>query len=176
MDLVTRVGVAIALPEPHAGLLQEARRNFGDLQGDLVRTHVTLAGPREIPDREMSRVQEHLAMICRDQGPFDVLLQGATSFRPVTQVSYLRVCRGAEECRQLAEAICTGPLAAPQHYPYHPHVTLAQDLPEEALDRAEQEFSDYSLGFRVQELGLYACDRYDRWRLLRDFALERLSS
>ncbi|WP_074788512.1 2'-5' RNA ligase family protein [Austwickia chelonae] len=173
---MTRVGVAIALPEPHAGVLQDARRRFGDRQADLVRTHITLAGPREVLTREMTRIQEHVAVVCARSNPFDVLLRGTDSFRPVTQVSYLRVRTGAEECRALSAAICSGPLDAPQRYPYHPHVTLAHDLPEDVLDRAEQEFSEYSLDFRVQSVGLYTCDRHDRWRLLRDFVLERLSS
>ena len=41
------LGVSIAVPEPHGGLLQESRAGFGDSAAHSIPTHITLLPPTE---------------------------------------------------------------------------------------------------------------------------------
>ena len=73
------------------------------------------------------------------------------------------LAEGARECTFLAEDIRSGPLYAEARFPYHAHVTLAQGVSDEALDRAmsigSYEASWMVPGFRldrVDENGVYS--------------------
>ena len=46
------------------------------------------------------------------------------------------MARGIAECERIAADVRTGPLARPLTFPYHPHVTVAHDVPTDMLDMA----------------------------------------
>jgi 2'-5' RNA ligase len=46
-------------------------------------------------------------------------------------------------------------LARELDFPYHPHVTVAHELPDAALDRAFTVLSDYEARFTVTGFSLY---------------------
>ena len=48
----------------------------------------------------------------------------------------MTLAEGAADCADLAEEIRSGPLDHEARFPYHPHVTLAQDVDDIALDLA----------------------------------------
>ena len=48
----------------------------------------------------------------------------------------MTLAEGASDCTDLAEEIRSGPLDHETRFPYHPHVTLAQDVDDIALDLA----------------------------------------
>ena len=60
--------------------------------------------------------------------PFDVELTEIGIF-PVTNVVYVEVGEGAAELERMHRAMNTGPLGFKEPFPYHPHVTLAQEIP-----------------------------------------------
>jgi hypothetical protein len=68
---------------------------------------------------------------------FDVELAGIRMF-PVTEVIYIELGAGADELRRMHAAMSTGPLEFPEPFPYHPHITLAQELPHEHVPAAEE--------------------------------------
>ncbi len=54
---------------------------------------------------------------------------------------------------------------------YHPHVTVAHHVPDEALDRAFAELADFECTFVVEEFHLYEHGADGVWRPVRSFAL-----
>ena len=55
-DTVT-YGVAIAVPEPHASHLRGKRCEFGDPEGEIVPTHVTLVPPTAATAAQLATVR-----------------------------------------------------------------------------------------------------------------------
>src|SRR5690606_6654485 len=97
--------------------------------------HLTLLGPTEIDDTPdvAAKVDDHLASVSAAQQPFELHLRGTATFRPVTQVVFVAVAAGISNCEQLAADVRSGPLQRELQYPYHPHVTVAHDVPAAAL-------------------------------------------
>ncbi len=54
-------------------------------------------------------------------------------------------------------------------YPYHPHVTVAHDLPDDVLDRAFSQLADYAAQFDVTAFSLYEHGADQVWRPRRSF-------
>src|SRR6185503_3031459 len=103
----------------------------------------TLLGPTDVPTEALPRLEKHLAAVAAAQEPFAVHLRGTGTFRPVTQVVFVAVAAGISECELLAEAISAAPeLHRETRFPYHPHVTVAQDVAPEALDRVYEDLAD----------------------------------
>jgi 2'-5' RNA ligase len=100
-----------------------------------------------------------------------VRLRGTGTFRPVSPVVIVGVVEGIAGCEKLAAATRSGPLAVDLGFPYHPHVTVAHDLPDERLDRAFTELADYEAGFEVDEFWLYVHDDRHGWRPTKAFQL-----
>jgi 2'-5' RNA ligase len=143
------LGVVVSVPEPWAQLLVEWRGKCGDPQASLVPPHVTLLPPTEVPIGDRASISDHLARVAAAHPPFDLHLAGTATFRPVSEVVYVTVARGGTECARIATDVRTGPLARPLHFPYHPHVTVAHDVPTDMLDMASAGLSDLRAQFRV---------------------------
>ena len=163
------IGVALGLPEPCTSELQGWRERLGDPGARQIPPHVTLLPPTTVRTDDLSEVEEHLRSVARGATPYTLLLQGTGTFRPVSPVVFVVVRSGAVECAQLAAAVRSGPLAREVHFAYHPHVTVAHDLPPDALDRAETALADWSCTVRVWGLTLFERGRDDVWRPQRDF-------
>jgi 2'-5' RNA ligase len=65
----------------------------------------------------------------------------------------------------------SGPLARDLAFPYHPHVTVAHDLPSEVLLAAFDDMAGYDVRFRVWGFSLYEHGADGVWRPQRDFPL-----
>ncbi|MEV6707478.1 2'-5' RNA ligase family protein [Micromonospora wenchangensis] len=165
-----QIGIAVDIPEPWGGLLTRRRMQTGDPQ--VVPAHVTLLGPTEIPLAALEAVEAHLAEVAATHLPFTLHLRGTGTFRPVTQVVFVAVAAGISECELLAAAISAAPhLHRELRFPYHPHVTVAQDVAPEALDRAYEDLADFSAMFEVEGFTLFSHSGATRWQPRRDFRL-----
>ncbi|WP_246247861.1 2'-5' RNA ligase family protein [Micromonospora maritima] len=165
-----QIGIAVDVPEPWGGQLTRRRISAGDPQA--VPAHVTLLGPTEIPVRALPAVEEHLARVAATHLPFTLHLRGTGTFRPVTQVVFVAVAAGISECELLAAAINSAPeLGRETRFPYHPHVTVAQDVPPEVLDKAYEDLADFSALFEVEAFTLFSHSGATRWQPRRDFRL-----
>ncbi|WP_245666898.1 MULTISPECIES: 2'-5' RNA ligase family protein [Micromonospora] len=165
-----QIGIAVDVPEPWGGQLTRRRISAGDPQA--VPAHVTLLGPTEIPVRALPAVEEHLARVAATHLPFTLHLRGTGTFRPVTQVVFVAVAAGISECELLAAAINSAPeLRREARFPYHPHVTVAQDVPPEVLDKAYEDLADFSALFEVDAFTLFSHSGATRWQPRRDFRL-----
>jgi 2'-5' RNA ligase len=170
VDRVTTIGVAIAVPEPWAAELQRFRASFGDPLAEAIPAHVTLVPPTEISD-SLEKVERHLADVAAATPAFCLHLRGTATFRPTSPVVFISLAEGISACELLADAIRQGPLAQDLAFPYHPHVTVAHDLDDEALNRAFERLSDYSCEFDVTAFHLYVHGEDGVWRPERTFDL-----
>jgi len=100
---------------------------------------------------------------------FEIRLRGSATFRPVSPVVFVPLVQGISECEQLEAKVRQGPLHRDINFPYHPHVTVAHDLPAEALDDAFHALDSYEADFRVHGFSLFEQDADGTWRPQRDF-------
>ncbi|WP_236862779.1 2'-5' RNA ligase family protein [Brevibacterium daeguense] len=159
------IGITLDVPEPFATTLREARLRFGDERGESVPTHITLVPPMEIPVESTPGVRGHVRAVANETSPFVIQLRGTGTFLPTSPVVFIAVSRGISECQTLSERLRHGVLNQALAYPYHPHVTIAQELPEEALEQAYQEAAQFTARFMVHGFGVYFHDEGGRWQL-----------
>jgi 2'-5' RNA ligase len=164
------IGVSLEVPEPYASAVQDARAGYGDPRARAIPTHVTLLPPTLVPVGEVEVVDRHLSAAAAAHRPFDVQLRGTGTFRPVSQVVYVRLEAGVRECRALEASVRSGPLARELSFPYHPHVTVAHDVEPEALDRAYADLKEFRGEFTVRGFSLYRFGADEIWRPVRTFA------
>lgn len=171
MGTVT-LGVSIAVPEPYGRLLQERRLGFGDAAAHGIPTHVTLLPPTAADAALLPAVKAHLCAVAASSRPFPVRLSGTDTFRPVSPVVYLRVAEGASACSLLQERIrdAAGPLARDLPFPYHPHVTVAHGIADEAMDRAHAELAGFEAEWACTSFALHAQGDDEVWRKLDEYA------
>ncbi|GAA1821288.1 2'-5' RNA ligase family protein [Luedemannella flava] len=169
--MVRTIGVAIGIPAPWGPRLDRARAASGDPLAAEVPAHVTLLGPTEIPDGTRVETERHLAAIARAHPPFRLRLRGTGTFRPVTQVVFVALADGETECVRLATDVRSGPLARDLAYPYHPHVTVAHDVPPAALDAVFADLADFEAEFEVAGFTLYEHTAEGQWRPERHYPL-----
>jgi 2'-5' RNA ligase len=165
------VGVAVAIPQPHATVLTSWRRRVGDPAADLVFPHVTLLPPTPVEDEELPDIEKHLAHVAENSRPFTMHLAGTGTFRPTTPVVFVQVARGVGDCEVLESAIRRGPLERELSYPYHPHVTVAQQVDDAALDAAYDGLAGFVARFPVDRFVLFSRDADLRWHWRTEFML-----
>ena len=147
----TMLGVVVPIPEPWSQLFADWRAKVGDPQANSsVPPHVTLLPPTEVRVADRPAISTHLAEVARAHPPFDMHLSGTGTFAPVSAVVFVAVARGIGNCELIANDVRRGPLARSLSYPYHPHVTVAHDVPGDMLDLAYCGLSDLSAEFRVE--------------------------
>lgn len=169
------IGVSIAVPEPFGSLLQRRRAGFGDPQAFAIATHVTLLPPTEVDVEALPGIEEHLADVAALGRPFELRLEGTDTFRPLSPVVYVKLVRGAEECKALQEKVRSGPLERELQFPYHPHVTVAHGVAEEALDEALHALRGFGAAWTATGFALYEQGRDAVWRLEREYTFPALS-
>lgn len=171
-----RIGVAFDIPEPWGSQLTRRRVRAGDPQARYVPAHLTLLGPTDVDRSLLPRVEGHLAKVAAAYPPYTLHLRGTGTFRPVTEVVFVAVAAGISECEQLAAAIgAAEALRRETRFPYHPHVTVAQDVPANVLDEVYDDLAAFSARFRVDRFTLFEHGGDGRWKPRRDFLLEGTS-
>jgi 2'-5' RNA ligase len=166
-----RIGVSLQIPPPYSTWLQAARARLGDPMAHAVPPHVTLLPPTVVEAHQMDAVTEHLAAIAARTAPFVVALRGAGTFRPVSPVVFVNVVRGADRCEALQREVRTGPLAQDLRFPYHPHVTVAHDLDDGALDAAMEMVTDFEATYAQGSMRLYEHGDDGVWRTVARLVL-----
>ncbi|GAA0542691.1 2'-5' RNA ligase family protein [Paractinoplanes ferrugineus] len=167
-----RIGVAIDIPEPWGEQLTRRRGEAGDPQAAYTPAHVTLLGPTEVADGALPAIERHLEKVAATQLPFTIHLRGTGTFRPITEVVFVTLAVGISECELLAEAITSSDdIERGSRFPYHPHVTVAQDVSPEQLDAVFDDLADFSAKFHVASFTLFSHGGEGPWRRRRDFPL-----
>lgn len=164
-------GVAITIPEPHGASLQDAREQFGDPLARFIPPHVTLLPPTEIAPEALADFAAHLQEVAYGYASFPMRLSGTGTFRPVSPVVFVQVSTGISECEILETAVRSGPVERALEFNYHPHVTVAHNVAEGALDSAFDGLADFRCDFQVTSFELYDQGDDGVWRPLDSFTL-----
>lgn len=168
----TTIGVAFDIPEPWGARLTARRAAAGDPAAAHEPAHLTLLGPTEIDADDLPVVAVHLDRLAAAHRAFRLVLHGTGTFRPITQVVFVVVAEGAAECTALHRGVLAAPeIVRDARFPYHPHVTVAHDVPTDALDAAAADLADFTASFRVDGFTLFEHDAHGRWRSHRDYPL-----
>lgn len=107
----------------------------------------------------------------------------ATEIRvfPETNVIYIELGMGREQLLEIHTALNHGPLYFAEPFDYHPHITLAQELPVTAVADAARLAEDmwrqfpHSRVFPVEELTFVQSTVDKCWKDLASVQLERVS-
>ena len=128
--------LVIYVPEPLGCFLDDLRRELAP--GCNPHAHVSVLPPRPLAvGWQAASVQARA--LTESWAPFEIELTGLQIF-PVTNVIYLEIGAGGAELRRMNAAMNTGDLESEEPFPYHPHVTLAQEIPQPEV-RAIQELA-----------------------------------
>lgn len=165
------IGVSVAIPEPWGTRLQDYRTSLGDATAHTIPTHITLIPPTEVDEEALPQVVAHLDEVAARHGSFRVRLRGTGTFRPVSPVVFVQVAEGIPGCERLQADLRRGPLAVGLEFPYHPHVTVAHHLDDEALDRAFAELASFECSFEVDDFLLYVHEEVRGWVPRQAFGL-----
>lgn len=163
------IGVALEIPQPFAGVLERCREDFGDPQALAIPAHITLLPPTSVPMDLVEDIRAHLAQVAATLKPFDLVLHGTDTFRPVSPVVFVKVTEGGQDCDAVQRVVRTGPLRRDLTFPFHPHVTVAHHLDDDALDHAMTTLADFEARFPVREFVLYEHGTDGVWRPRRRF-------
>lgn len=160
-DRESVVGVTVPVPEPFAATIRDIRRDAGDPLAARISPHITLLPPTAVPTDRLDSIKEHLADVARAHAPIDLRLSGAATFLPVSAVAYLKVIGGGDALRSLQQDIrdASGPLSAPLRFPFHPHVTLAHEVGQAALDAAMRAGAALDAAFIAGQVLLHTLNR-----------------
>ena len=157
------VGLSIPIPPPYVDALRSCRRRSGDRMADLVNPHITLIPPTPVPTDELEGLIEDLRERCARHQRFRVRLRGTGSFRPVSDVVFVAVAEGISSCELLADSLRVGPLRTPLRFPYHPHVTVAQDVSADALDAAFEGLEGFRADLMIDEVWVHRQEADESW-------------
>ncbi len=164
------IGVALAIPEPYGSRLQAHRESFGDPLARKIPTHVTLLPPVTVDASLLPEIEAHLSAVAAQEAAFEIELRGTATFRPVSPVVFVQLIRGISSCERLERRVRSGLLSRELTFPYHPHVTVAHDLDDAALDLAFQTLATFTAEFWVTSFCLF--EHIDGvWQPQRDFPL-----
>jgi 2'-5' RNA ligase len=143
------------IPDPLARFLDDLRI---ELTPDCKpRAHVTILPPRPLA----GELKEAVGQIARDtkgMSPFRVRL-GEIEIFDKSQVVYLGIAEGVTELREFYHALNHSALEYKEPFPYHPHITIAQNI---CADDAAP-------------LAAIARERWADYRGPRDFVVSSLS-
>ncbi|MFJ3928250.1 2'-5' RNA ligase family protein [Streptomyces sp. NPDC090022] len=165
------LGVSIAVPEPYGSQLQQLRAGFGDAAAYGIPTHVTLVPPTEAETCRLPAIRAHLDRVAAGFRSFPMRLAGTGTFRPVSPVVFVKVAEGGAGCTRLQGEVRdpAGPLGRELAFPYHPHVTVAHGISDEAMDVAYASLADYGAEWICDGFALYEQGSDGVWRKLREY-------
>jgi len=136
--------LVIYIPDPLGGFLDKLRRELVPHYNP--HAHVSVLPPRPLAVGWETASAEARALT-ESWAPFEVELTEVAVF-PVTGVVYIEIGRGSDELRRMHAAMNATSLAFREPFVYHPHITLAQELPGESVvkvrDLASERWREYS--------------------------------
>jgi 8-oxo-dGTP pyrophosphatase MutT (NUDIX family)/2'-5' RNA ligase len=162
--------VVVPLPEPVGTYVQAWRRALCEPTRERIVPHVTLAPPQSVPEEQVPAAVALVDRAAAAGVPGVVTLQGAATFLPDSPVTYLVVAEGGPALAALEGGLRAEPLSRRTH-PFHPHVTVAQELPPADLEAAAADLADFHAAFQLGEIALMVQGGDRAWRPLHTAAV-----
>jgi len=147
------------VPEPLGLFLDDLRRELAP--GCNPHAHVSVLPPRPLAV-EWQVASGQARALTEAWTPFEIELTGLQIF-PVTNVIYLEIGAGTAELRRMHAAMNTGALEFQEPFPYHPHITLAQEIPHREVQAIHE-----LAGRRWKEYGGSSVFRAERTVFVRN--------
>jgi 2'-5' RNA ligase len=172
-DRINSFALVSYIDGPLGSFLDALRRELAPLC--MARAHVSILPPRPLQVSPATAWEQ----IQRQSGQFSPFTLETTAVEvfPVTAVIYLALGAGRETLERMHVALNTGGLAFAEPFRYHPHVTLAQELPlesvEKATELARRRWADFSerRSFTVGTMTFVQNTTANRWLDLGECAL-----
>ena len=177
-DRVNSFALVSYIPEPLAGFLDRLRQEL--VPNCFLRAHVTLLPPRPISSSPEA-AWETVRTLAPRFAPFEIEMTQVEVF-PVSDVIYIGIGRGRADMERMHEGMNVGGLKFAEPYPYHPHITLAQDLKGDEVDElasvARARWAECKLprSFRVDEVYFVQNTLRKQWLDLGESALGHAES
>jgi len=130
--------LVIYIPDPLGRFLDDLRRDL--VPGCNPHAHVSVLPPRPLAV-DWRVASEQVSACAGTWAPFDIVLERIRIF-PVTNVIYVELGEGAPEMFRIHAAMNSQALEFDEPFEYHPHITLAQEIPRDqvaAVHRRAQE-------------------------------------
>jgi 2'-5' RNA ligase len=139
--------------------------------------HVTVLPPRPLKG-PVEKAEDELRELSSRCQAFEVKL-GTVEMFEASEVIYIEVEDGEKELREMHRLLNYGAVEFQEAYSFHPHITLAQNLPhervQEALKQAREAWSDWKglTSFYVDELSFVQNTMQNVWLDLMHLRLSR---
>jgi 2'-5' RNA ligase len=143
------------IPDPLATFLDELRIELTPWAKP--RAHVTILPPRPHDD-DLDETIQHLITTSKPFHSFPVEV-GRIEIFAASHVVYLGISDGADKLRALYQALNRGSLEYTENFPYHPHVTIAQNIDAGS----------------AQALAAIAIEKWNKYQGPRRFLIDHLS-
>jgi 2'-5' RNA ligase len=135
--------LVIYIPDPLGKFLDDLRRDL--VPGCNPHAHVSVLPPRPL-SVDVNVAYEQARLAAEEFEPFEVDAADIQIF-PMTNVIYINVGRGSEEFRSMHGLLNRDGLAYDEPFVYHPHITVAQEIPpgqvDALLERAKRRWAAF---------------------------------
>ena len=172
-DRINSFALVSYIPEPLAGFLDRLRQEL--VPNCFLRAHVTILPPRPISSTPEA-AWETVRTLAPHFPPFEVEMTQLEVF-PVSDVIHIDIGQGRAEMERMHDGMNVAGLKFAEPYPYHPHITLAQDLKGDEVDElarvARTRWAECTLAktFRVDKVFFVQNTRRKEWLDLGESAL-----
>ena len=170
----SRLAVALLVPPPFAERVDAVRAAVGDRSRERVAPHLTLVPPVNVNGERLGGAHDVLRQAGAVTRPFTLALGPPTTFLPDSPVLYLPVTgeTGPAAVAGLRGRVFRPPLSREVDWPFVPHVTLADHLPEDRLHAAVAALADLTMEVTFDRVHLLVERRRDdgtvAWESLAD--------
>jgi len=130
--------LVIYIPDPLGRFLDDLRRAL--VPGCNPHAHVSVLPPRPLAV-DWAVAGEEVRECAANWAPFEIQL-GRVCIFPVTNVIYLELAEGGPQMFRIHDAMNSGALEFQEPFAYHPHITLAQEIPPADVAAANQRAQD----------------------------------
>lgn len=129
---MNQFALVIYIPDPLGRFLDDLRLELAP--GCKPHAHISVLPPRPL-SAPWYPVSEEVRALAGDYAPFEIEA-GELAIFPVTDVIYLETVRGTEQLRRIHDELCRAKLHFEEPFPFHPHITVAQEITKERLEQA----------------------------------------
>ena len=166
--------MALLLDSPLADEIDGLRRALGDPSLARIPPHVTLVPPVNTRAADLPTALRRLrAAAAGIAGPLRLTFGSVETFLPANPVLYLAVGGDLGGLRKLRDSVFEPPLERRLSWPWVPHLTLADGVPEDRIVAALAALTGYAAAADVERVVLLEEGPGRVWAPLADAALGR---